>query len=356
MQAPSLARFADVRQRSPFACGEGLHYARRVQQTGSEMAMEQVEGKVAFITGGASGIGLGMAKAFTGAGMKAVLADVRDDHIEEARAWFVEAGRKDAVHLLKLDVADRAAYAAAADEAERVFGKVHVLCNNAGIGVSAPVSEASWADWDWAIDVNLHGVFNGVHIMLPRIRAHGEGGHIVNTASMGGILQYSRAGVYVTTKFAVVGLSEALHAELAGENIGVSAFCPGGVRTNIREWEKTRPARYAKAEPPGAATGPLGFPMSDEVMRTLSEMSWQPEEVGEMVLQGIEHDALYIFTSPEFRPGVEERFQAILTLIGSNPELAEKARRDVPNLVSSPIYQASIARAANGVARGRAKS
>src|SRR5215469_3392958 len=103
--------------------------------------MEQVEGKVAFITGGASGIGLGMAKAFTAAGMKAVLADVRDDHIEQARAWFKDAGRSDAAHLLKLDVTDRTAYAAAADEAERVFGKIHVLCNNAGIGVSAPVSQ-----------------------------------------------------------------------------------------------------------------------------------------------------------------------------------------------------------------------
>jgi NAD(P)-dependent dehydrogenase (short-subunit alcohol dehydrogenase family) len=309
--------------------------------------MQQVQGKVAFITGGTSGIGLGMAKAFTAAGMKAVLADVREDHIEQARAWFEEAGRADAVRVIKLDVTDRAAYAAAADEAERVFGKVHVLCNNAGIGVSAPVSEASWQDWDWAIDVNLNGVFNGVHTFLPRIRAHGEGGHIVNTASMGGVLQYSRAGVYVTTKFAVVGLSEALHAELRGENIGVSAFCPGGVRTNIREWEKTRPARYAKAEAPAAAQAgpPPGFSMSEEVMKTLGEMSWQPEQVGEMVLQGIRDDALYIFTSPEFRPGIEERFEAILARIGSNPELAEKARQHVPNLVSSPIYKDSVKRA-----------
>ena len=308
--------------------------------------MEQVEGKVAFITGGASGIGLGIAKAFTAAGMKAVLVDVRDDHIEQARDWFAEAGRSGDVHLMKLDVTDRQAYAAAADEAERVFGKVHVLCNNAGIGVSAPVSEASWADWDWAIDVNLNGVFNGVHTFLPRIRAHGEGGHIVNTASMGGILQYSRAGVYVTTKFAVVGLSEALHAELRGENIGVSAFCPGGVRTNIREWEKTRPARYPKAEAPaaGAAGPPGGFQMSEDVMKTLNEMSWQPEQVGEMVLQGVRDDALYIFTSPEFRPGVQERFEAILARLGDNPALAAKAREHVPNLVSSPIYPASVER------------
>ncbi len=220
-----------------------------------------------------------------------------------------------------------------------------MLCNNAGIGVSAEVGKSSYEDWDWGVDVNLNGVFNGVHVFLPRIRAHGEGGHIVNTASMGGILQYSRAGVYVTTKFAVVGLSEALHAELLDENIGVSAFCPGGVRTNIREWEKTRPARFATAASDAAAPAqPRGFNMSEEVLATLNEMSWEPEEVGEMVLEGIRTDALYIFTSPEFRPGVQERFEAILEVIGDSPDLARRAREHVPNLVSSPIYPKSIER------------
>ena len=311
--------------------------------------MDNVEGKVAFITGGASGIGLGMAKAFTAAGMKAAVADLRDDHLDQARAWFEEAGRKDAVHFLKLDVTDRDAYAAAADEAERAFGKVHVLCNNAGIGISAAVSEASYKDWDFGVDVNLNGVFNGVHVMLPRIRKHGEGGHIVNTASMGGILQYSRAGVYVTTKFAVVGLSEALAYELKDEPIGVSAFCPGGVRTNIREWEKTRPERYTDAgkgpAPVNTSGPPAGFKPDPEVMKTLGEMSWEPEEVGEMVLNGIRRNSLYIFTSPEFRPGVVERFEAILEVLGDNPELAEKARKHVAMLVSSPIYPDSVARA-----------
>ena len=308
--------------------------------------MDQVEGKVAFITGGASGIGLGMAMAFAKAGMKCIIADLRDDHIEQARAWFDEAGHKDQVHLLKLDVTDRAAYAAAADEAERVFGKIHVLCNNAGIGISAEVSKASYEDWDWGVDVNLNGVFNGVHVMLPRIRAHGEGGHIVNTASMGGVIQFSRSGVYVTTKFAVVGLSEALHFELMDEPIGVSAFCPGGVRTNIREWEKTRPARFATESSQAApAAPPRGFNFSDETMAVLNQMSWQPEEVGEMVLKGIREDALYIFTSPEFRPGIVERFEAMLEVIGDDPELSRKAREHVPGLVSSPIYTASIERA-----------
>ena len=254
--------------------------------------MEQIEGRVAFVTGGASGIGLGMAKAFTKAGMKVVIADIRDDHIDQARAFFDEAGLRDAVHLLKLDVTDRAAFAAAADEAEAVFGKVHVLCGNAGIGIGASIGDASYADWDWGVDVNLNGVFNGIHTFLPRIRAHGEGGHIVNTASMGGILQYSRAGVYVTTKFAVVGLSEALHAELADEPIGVSAFCPGGVRSNIREYEKTRPERFAAAPPASAAAGPPpGFVMTDELREALGRMTTEAEEAGEIVLDGIRRDA-----------------------------------------------------------------
>ncbi len=307
--------------------------------------MDQIEGRVAFITGGASGIGLGMAKSFTKAGMKAVIADVRDDHLEQARAWFDEAGRGDQVHALKLDVTDRQAYAAAADEAERVFGRVHVLCNNAGIGIASPVGGASYADWDWGVDVNLNGVFNGVHTLLPRIRAHGEGGHIVNTASMGGILQYSRAGVYVTTKFAVVGLSEALNAELADEKIGVSAFCPGGVRTNIREYEKTRPERYTEPKGDDAPGGPpAGFTMTDALRNTLGRMTKDPEDAGDIVLDGIRNNALYIFTAPEFRPGVQERFDAILAALGDNPELAQAARELIPNLVSSPIYGASIER------------
>ncbi|HEX4095349.1 MAG TPA: SDR family NAD(P)-dependent oxidoreductase, partial [Caulobacteraceae bacterium] len=156
----------------------------------------------------------------------------------------------------------------------------------------------------------------------------------------------SRSGVYVTTKFAVVGLSEALRFELMDEPIGVSAFCPGGVRTNIREWEKTRPPRFAtEASAAAPPPPPRGFNFSDETMAVLNQMSWQPEAVGEMVLNGIKSDALYIFTSPEFRPSIVERFEAMLEVIGDDPELARKAREHVPNLVSSPIYTASIERA-----------
>lgn len=302
--------------------------------------MDDVNGKVAFITGGASGIGLGMAKAFTKAGMKAVVADLRADHIAEAKSHFDATPYKDSVHYIELDVTDREAYARAADEAEQAFGKIHVLCNNAGIGIMGELSKATYHDWDWAMSVNLDGVFNGIHIILPRIRAHGEGGHIVNTSSMAGILQYSRASLYVTTKFAVVGLSEALAFELMDENIGVSAFCPGGVRTNIREYEKTRPAKFSETSITSGM--PPGFTMTDEVREKLGRLTADPEEVGNIVLKGIREDALYIFTAPEYREGVEERFQAILAALGDDPDRAELAREVMPQLIGSPIYLHSL--------------
>jgi len=303
--------------------------------------MRDVTGKTAFTTGGASGIGLGMAKVFIEAGMNAVIADIRDDHREAARAELEEAGLLGRACFLPLDVTDRDAYARAADEAEAAFGRIDVLCNNAGIGILRPLGEATYADWDWAVDVNLTGVFNGVKAILPKIRAHGDGGHIVNTASMAGILQYSRAGIYVATKFAVVGLSEALRAELAPEGIGVSAFCPGGVRSNIRDHEKTRPDRFSNAEAPGTAPPPPSFQLSAEDRERLSRLTATPEEAGRLVLQGIRDNALYIFTAPEFRRGVEERFDAIRRALGQDEERERTALELIPGLVGSPIYQAA---------------
>ena len=303
--------------------------------------MKELAGKTAFVTGGASGIGLGMARVFAWAGLNVVAADIREDHIAAAHATIAEEGLAERVRFLPLDVTDRAAFAAAAEEDEAMFGKLHVLCNNAGIGLLKPIGKASEADWDWAIDVNLNSMFNGVKAVLPKIRAHGEGGHVVNTASMAGILQYSQAGIYVTTKFAVVGFSEALRAELADENIGVSAFCPGGVRTNIRDSEATRPARFAhKSEgPPGGP--PPGMNITDEDRAQLAQLTASPEEAAELVLQGIRDNALYIFTAPEFRPGVEERFDAIRRALGEHTAREAVALKLIPGLVGSPIYRAA---------------
>ena len=147
--------------------------------------MERVEGAVAFITGGASGMGLGMAQVFSRAGMRVVIADIRQDAIDVAMRQFPTTNP--GVFGIQLDVADRASYARAADAAEAKFGKIHVLVNNAGVGIVGPLLTATYADWDWGLAVNLGGVINGIQTIMPRIRRHGEPGHIVTTSSMSGM-------------------------------------------------------------------------------------------------------------------------------------------------------------------------
>ena len=166
--------------------------------------MDNLEGKVAFITGGASGIGLGMARVFHSAGMKVIIADIRQDSLESALQSF--KGDTANIHTLRLDVTDRKAFENAAQEAERIFGKVHILCNNAGIYLYGPIQKATYEDWDWILNVNLGGVINGIQTFVHRIMSHGEGGHIVNTSSISGIFVAGGTGIYNTSKFAVVCL------------------------------------------------------------------------------------------------------------------------------------------------------
>src|SRR5262249_9571691 len=204
--------------------------------------MKDVHGKVAFITGGGSGVGFGMAKVFHDAGMKIVIADIRQDHLDRTTAYFEETGRS--AHPIRLDVTDREAFNRAADEVERVFGKVQIVCNNAGINMFAPMDECTYDDWDWILSVNLGGVINGVQTFVPRLKAQG-GGHIVNTASMAAFITGPGAGIYTVSKFGVRGLSECLRWNLAPYNIGVSVLCPGLVNTNIHESETVRPEKFA---------------------------------------------------------------------------------------------------------------
>jgi len=272
--------------------------------------MQDVEGKVAFITGGGSGIGLGMARAFSAAGMKVVIANLRQDHIDQAMAVLGRSGA--AVHALRLDVADRKAMAAAAEETVRVFGKVHVLVNNAAVGLIGPMIDARYDDWDWALGVNIGGVVNGVVEFLPKIRAHGEPGHIVSTSSMAGLFAHGGggAGIYNTTKYAVVGLMESLREELEPLGIGASVFCPGLVNTNIHEFERLRPARYANT---GYAIHAEAAAAREQFMKAnILPAGMDPLEVGERVLRGIRNNDLYILTHPEYEQGVRDRFEAIL--------------------------------------------
>jgi NAD(P)-dependent dehydrogenase (short-subunit alcohol dehydrogenase family) len=290
--------------------------------------MKEVKDKVAFITGGASGIGLGMARVFVREGMKVAIADIRRDHLDEAMASF-NGGDAGAVHAIELDVSNREAMSRAAEETERVFGKVHVLVNNAGIGLGGPLKLATYDDWDWVMNVNLWGVINGVQTFLPRILAHGEGGHIVTTSSMSGFLPTFGAGLYITTKFAVVGLSEALRTELTADNIGVSVLCPGPVQTNIAESNLTRPANLSNS----------GYAETDKTRQTHSVSSayMDPMEVGEKVLKGILRNDLYILTHPEFRDGVKSRFDAVMSAFpDEEPDPARVSA--IGFLLSNPIY------------------
>jgi NAD(P)-dependent dehydrogenase (short-subunit alcohol dehydrogenase family) len=268
--------------------------------------MKSVEGKTAFVTGGASGIGLGIVGAFVDAGMKVVIADLRPDHIEQAMADLSGRGQSKSVHAIRLDVTDRAAMAAAADETERVFGKVHVLVNNAGIGIQGPFKGITYADWDFGMAVNLGGMINGLQTFLPRIRAHGEGGHVVSTASLAALVPMPAQFVtYVAAKAAVVTISETIRDELRQENIGVSVLCPGPIRTNIGELAKNRPPQFGVGD---------AFRVNEESGATKVPFPsmMEPSEVGSLVLKAVLNDELYIITHGEWRPGAEARHAAIL--------------------------------------------
>jgi NAD(P)-dependent dehydrogenase (short-subunit alcohol dehydrogenase family) len=296
--------------------------------------MKNVEGKVAFITGGASGMGLGMARVFVRAGIKVVIADVRRDHLDQALTHFKGAERS--VHAIELDVADRAAMLQAADETMRVFGKVHILCNNAAVGIIGPAIDATFDDWDWGLGVNIGGVVNGVQTFLPRIRAHGEGGHIVTTASMGGIFAAGMAPIYNTSKYAVVGYMEALRPELEPLGIGVSAFCPGLVNTNIHEVEQLRPAKFGDTNSRDAAMARASI-MKEKVLPA----GMDPIEIGERVLRGIRNNDLYILTHPEYEQGIRDRFEAILASIPVEKKQPPAARVAAESMVlRNPIFAA----------------
>lgn len=272
--------------------------------------MKDVRNKVAFITGGASGIGFGMARAFLEAGMRVVLADASKSNIDDAQARL--SGTAGDYRFQLLDVTNRAELARVAIEVERDFGPVEILCNNAGTGTSPPVIEAGYADWDRMMGLNLGGVINGIVTFLPRMRARGAGGHIVNTSSMAGIIPLPDPGtIYTASKFAVRGLSESLRLALAGDRIGVSVLCPGLTLTRILD-----EARKAMQE--GAA---------DEVSAGFvraQQFAMDPLIVGRAVLDAIRGNELYVLPHAEFIEEVRalhaEIIDAFRTDLPMNPE------------------------------------
>ncbi|HUN76092.1 MAG TPA: SDR family NAD(P)-dependent oxidoreductase [Steroidobacteraceae bacterium] len=280
--------------------------------------MSDSAGKVAFITGGASGLGFGMAQAFCSAGMKVVIADIRQDHLDQSIEHFARRGERQSVHPIRVDVTDRKAMAAAADETERVFGKVHVVCNNAGINLFNDIAAATWDDWDWVLGVNLGGVVNGVHTFLPRIRKHGEGGHIVNTASMAAFIAGPSAGIYTCAKFAVRGLSEALRFSAAPLGIRVSVVCPGLIDSAIYESDRIRPTHLA------STSGPLDPGFVSRLAELHHRAGMAPLEAGERVLRGMRRGDFYIFTHPEFKDELREIFDEALAALPDEQPPAER--------------------------------
>ncbi len=298
--------------------------------------MQDVAGKVAFVTGGASGIGLGLAKVLVAAGMKVAIADVRADHLHKALDEFAQRGERESVLTLRLDVTDRAAFKAAAAATEQAFGNVHLLVNNAGVSVLGPVKLAGFSDWDWGLNVMIGGVVNGIQTFLPHMLAHGEGGHIVNTSSMAAVVPINNASIYITAKAAVIGLSEAIRGELAADGIGVSAFCPGPVQTNIRETAQVRPEQFKHDSGYGEIERELA-------KRENSPLWMDPLECGERILRGILRNDLYIFTHREFREGAAERCEALLGAFPNEP--VNTARADgIRFLLRNAIFAEQIAR------------
>jgi NAD(P)-dependent dehydrogenase (short-subunit alcohol dehydrogenase family) len=292
----------------------GSDAAQAVASAGAGPApLREVAGKVAFITGGSSGIGLGQARVFHAAGMKVVIGYIRDDQVGPALEGFRTG--KDRVHAIKVNVIDRAAMKAAADEIEARFGKIHLLSNNAGIGPLTQLVATEPKDFDQTVAVNLTGVYNGIHEFLPRIRKHGEGGHVVTTSSMAGLLpsEGGGAGAYTATKFAVVGMMEVLRAELdaARANVGASVYCPGLVATNIYELEKNVSAAFdekGKAGPDDAAANTARI-------REIIGAGMDPIEAAQIVLAGIRSNDLFILSHPEFGPGMQERMDALMAAV-----------------------------------------
>lgn len=271
--------------------------------------MKDLAGKTAFVTGAASGIGLGVATALAQAGVKVMLCDIEREALDKAIAGLRRTNAD--VEGVVADVSLKAELQAAAEATLARYGEVHILMNNAGVGGGG--GYGAWTDpgWSWTIGVNLMAVVWGCEIFGPLMERHGAGGHIVNTASIAGLISGS-GNAYNVTKYGVVALSEGLRVELAPRGIGVSVLCPGFIRTQIIDSVRNLPERFAgaaPAAPPGAGRAAIETWLGD--LRERVAHGIDPLYVGELVREGIEGDWPYIFTDNEFEPAIEARFAGI---------------------------------------------
>jgi NAD(P)-dependent dehydrogenase (short-subunit alcohol dehydrogenase family) len=287
--------------------------------------VQDLKGKVAFITGGASGIGLAMAEAFGREGMSVMLADIEAGALEAAVTGLRE--KQVRAEGVICDVTSRDALRAAALETIAKFGKVHLVCNNAGVATGGPLGTVVAKDWDWVVDVNLLGVVYGTEVFTPLIESHGEGGHFVNTASMAGMVSPPGMEPYCATKFAVVAMSEGWAGQLAPKNIGVSILCPGFVKTRIHESRRNRSDAYGADQRAAAAAADAPF------SPVLSGIPVEP--VANRVVEGVKDGDLYIFTHPEFKAATQARFDRILAAFdksAASPALSVLPERAMPGV------------------------
>src|SRR5712671_5982463 len=268
--------------------------------------MRELAGRTAFVTGGASGIGFALGAAFAQAGMKVMLADIETDALAEAVKSLHDFGPN--VRGVACDVADPVSVERAAKASYQAFGNVHVVCNNAGVAAAGGIDNISLDNWRWVLDVNLMGVLHGIRAFLPHIRSHGEGGHIVNTASMAGMNGGLGFSPYTAAKFAVVGMSEGLSQQLKPHGIGVSVLCPHFVRTRISESGRNRPERYGETQTPDPES-PAGQMLAFITASIAAGLD--PADVAARVLAAIRADELYVFTHPDMRGHVDARFATI---------------------------------------------
>ena len=290
--------------------------------------MQELTGRVAVITGAASGIGAAMAWRFARAGMKIVAADVDEAALAAVCKELVEAGHT-AIGV-RTDVARAADVDALAERAYAAFGAVHLLCNNAGVvpsGRYRAVWEFPLEDWRWSLDVNLYGVIHGLRSFIPRMLDAGDEGHVLTTASVAGLISGSGSPVYSAAKHAAVRVTEALYASLRERNvpIGVSVLCPGLVNTRIYESERNRPDGLRPADGPAPETEEL-----QAIAASLYAGAMSPEAVAEIACQAVLDDRLYVLTTDSFDDAIRERMGAILER--RNPQFATLlalSRRDV---------------------------
>jgi NAD(P)-dependent dehydrogenase (short-subunit alcohol dehydrogenase family) len=292
--------------------------------------MEQFKDKVALVTGAASGIGLGIAGACLRAGMKVVITDVRKAALDAAAAALAAQGK---VVPLVLDVTDRQQWAACAARVASQLGDVDLLCSNAGVNFVGPTQMATYEDWDFALRVNLGGTINAVRTFAAAMSNSGRGGHIVITSSVSGLFTGAGAGVYVTSKFALVGLAESLRADLRESGVGVSVLCPGPVKSEI--FESTQQVRPPELAASGSV--PVVPPGTVRTDTAIFRTAPTGAEIGELVLQGVRRNDLYILTHPEIRPVLKARAAALLRALPA-ATVSEERIQAQSRLLDSSLY------------------